>query len=284
MDAMHVDQLAKALANLSARRRLLYVLTLLPLIGGLASFLGAGEDAESRGRRRRRKKRHKHGKRRHRKHKKKRCTPKSRARTCAGKCGIVINNCKKRVDCGSCTCDPPCEVCFICNERSGACEPDPAQQGDACGEPGQVCQANGDCACSADPDTCPICTTCVQDGACVPVTDNTSCGPGERCCHGMCIFVEFDPLNCGSCGHRCEGGTSCENGVCCQRRTGVFDSCSAELPCCFPLVCRESDPLRGTCCAPSGTVTCFTNDPSHCCNTCIPFDPGCTGRCPGRCS
>jgi len=32
-------------------------------------------------------------------------------------------------------------------------------------------------------------------------------------CSGACVQTASDPLNCGSCGHSCQGGT-CSGGVC----------------------------------------------------------------------
>jgi hypothetical protein len=109
MDVRHgdFDTLTRALGEAGTRRRLFGLLATLPVLGGLFALLGFGEDAEAKGRRRRRKKGHKHGKGhgRHRKGKRK-CKAHSRARTCAGKCGPVKNNCKKTV-----TCPCGCDVC-----------------------------------------------------------------------------------------------------------------------------------------------------------------------------
>jgi hypothetical protein len=201
MDARRFDALAKVLSVSDSRRRLLKVLVTLPVLGGLFGS-PSPDDAEGKGRRMRRKKRHKHGKgrrRNHGKHKNKRpqCTPDSIAQTCAGTCGSVQNNCQQAVDCGSCACDPACQACFICQDApttSSTCVVDPGQAGDACGNPGQFCQANGRCACDAA--SCPPPQTCSSSGACfcTPKTCTqmgATCGTISDGCGGL--------INCGPC-------------------------------------------------------------------------------------
>ncbi len=139
MDARHFDNLTRALSEASTRRGLLGLRATLPVLAGLFALL-APDESDAKGRRKRRKKKHKHGKGRRRKHHKK-CQADSKGKTCAGKCGPVINNCKKTVDCGSCACTPACEVCFICQEGAntpGECVVDPAMAGEYCGAAGQI--------------------------------------------------------------------------------------------------------------------------------------------------
>ena len=210
MDAARFDRLARALSSAGSRRGLLALLGTLPVVGGLAALLAA-EEGQAHGRRKRRKKRHKHGRgrRRKRKHQKKKCKSRSRATTCAGKCGIVRNNCRKRVDCGSCVCEPLCPVCQICNAATGVCEPDPDEVGDACGEPGQVCQADGACACDAA--SCDPCQACQDDGVCA-----APCA-GEGCCDGTSCQPGDTNTACGAGGETCDvctGDEFCLDGDC----------------------------------------------------------------------
>ena len=162
MDARHFDALTRTLSEAGSRRGLLGLLAALPLVGGLVALLDPDE-IDAHGRRRRRKKRHKHGKGRRRKHHhKKKCKANSLAKTCAGKCGQVKNNCKKTVDCGACACEPPCDVCFTCQEgptTPGTCVVDPEQQGQACGDPGQICQSDGSVPVMRE-SCCPACQVC----------------------------------------------------------------------------------------------------------------------------
>jgi hypothetical protein len=218
LDVRHFDTLARALSAGSSRRHVLGALAGLPVLGGLAGILSP-EDAEGHGRRKRRKKRHKHGKGRRRtkpKHKKKQkqpdyptCIPPSRAQTCAGTCGEVVNTCGVVVDCGPCPCSPTCPACQSCDPATRQCVADASQEGEACGAPGQVCQADGTCACTpittcpagADcgeypdgcggfvtcPTTCdnptPICT----DNICGPCTADSECASSEICSEGQCV-------------------------------------------------------------------------------------------------
>lgn len=192
MDGQHFDALVRTLSKSGTRRGLLAAL---PMLGALFDLLDSNE-TDAAGRRKRRKKRHKHGKgngrNRKGKRKKTRCTPESAAQTCAGTCGIVKNTCKKTVDCGVCACNPPCDACLVCNETTLTCWVDPNQVGDSCGQPGQVCQGDGSCACSVTPNTC----------------------QGESCCGSACADLQSDPEHCGACGTVCGTGHICQGGVC----------------------------------------------------------------------
>src|SRR5262249_26342220 len=42
---------------------------------------------------------------------------------------------------------------------------------------------------------------------------SSGCVVGLKPCGGQCLDLSFDPANCGSCGHDCQGGT-CAGGVC----------------------------------------------------------------------
>ena len=192
MDARHFDHLARSLSAASPRRGLLALLAALPVLGGLLALLDPDE-AEARknrrkNRRKTRKKPHKRAKRRRQKRKqrkKQKCKAKSRARICANRCGMVKNNCGKKVACGSCVCDPTCKICETCNDRTGVCEPDPAKLGQDCGQPGQICQADGACTC--DPSSCSNPTPLCVEGACLACTTSEECdaaGVGTLCCDG----------------------------------------------------------------------------------------------------
>jgi hypothetical protein len=250
-----VDQLARALVSGASRRRLLQRLSALPLAGGLALLLADDEESAAK----RRAKRHagdenhkrkghrrKHGKHHH-KHKKHKCTPESPAQTCAGKCGTVQNNCQQSAACGSCACDPPCDACFRCNETTRACEPDSTQRGEACGESGQTCQADGICACDAN--SCGACDTCQANGRCA-----AHCG-GTGCCDGTTCVAGTTNGACGQRGERCvrcTGSTTCSNGVCTGGGGGCTPTtCSAQGANCgaIPDGCGETLDC-GTCTAP----------------------------------
>jgi hypothetical protein len=230
MDLDRLDTLARSFVSAGSRRSLLGLLAAVPVVGGLLSSLSP-EDAGAKERRRRRKQRHKQrkdpGSRKTTKPRKK-CKPESVAQTCARTCGTVQNNCQQAVDCGSCACDPRCDVCFTCQDgpnTPGACVVDPAQQGKTCGDPGQFCQADGRCACDAG--SCDAATPVCADGACVACSATHPC-PGGQCCaadgtcvaacptcqiceQGLCIA---DPALYHTCVGPCPDGAWCDAGAC----------------------------------------------------------------------
>ena len=203
VDARHFDALSRVLSTGDSRRRLLAFVATFPLLDGLVAILDVG-DTEGAGRRKRRKKAHKHGKGRRRKHtRKKKCTAESIALTCSGRCGSVTNNCKQLVDCGSCACAQPCDVCFTCQAgptMPGVCVVDPAQQGESCGSDGQVCQADGSCACDAS--SCANPTPVCNGSTCVACSATNPCPTGQ-CCAGD-----------GTCVASCPDGCCQADGVC----------------------------------------------------------------------
>jgi hypothetical protein len=184
MDSRHFDALTRHLTEVGTRRGLLGVLATLPVLGGLFALLDL-DDGGAQGRRRRRKKRHKHGRGRRKRHT--HCKANSKVKTCAGKCGIVTNNCQKKVDCGSCCvpdcagkvcdddgcggeCGPgcaPCETCFQ-GECFHVCD------GSDCCDNGICTEGKGDSACGRDGDLCVTCTP--------PQT----CGGGNPGTPGVC--------------------------------------------------------------------------------------------------
>jgi hypothetical protein len=115
LDAARFDTLARILSRPGSRRRALGLLAALPAAGGLLALVRP-DDAEGKTRRERRKDRHRkrkdkaRGKRR-RKQNRRACKPKKQEVVCAGRCGEVKNKqtCGKRVDCGPCECNPPCQ-------------------------------------------------------------------------------------------------------------------------------------------------------------------------------
>ncbi len=292
MDDRSFDTLTRTLAGGETRRRLLGALVALPAASGLLGLLDA-DDAGAKGRRRRRVKKHKHGKGRRSTGKSPRskptpqaCAPESMAQTCAGTCGSITNTCGEIVECGSCACTPSCGACHTCQERPntpGACVIDAAQRDLPCGDQGQVCHADGACACDANScaagqrchGTACICdggscaAGCCTDGACVEAaaqsdsqcgTDGdacTACGTGETCCQGQCVAtctggkVLSDQCECVCPGKKvacgeicCSPGDTCDTGIC---QCGSSDGCANGYNC-----------VQGRCakaCPPPGSST-----------------------------
>jgi hypothetical protein len=52
---------------------------------------------------------------------------------------------------------------------------------------------------------------------------------GLTCCSGTTVNLENDPLNCGSCGHRCEAGEMCLGGC---RAPSCASPCNSCQTCC----------------------------------------------------
>jgi hypothetical protein len=194
MDAQRFDALARSLTETGSRRGLLALLAVFPVLGSLFALLDL-EEVDAKGRRKRRKKRHKHGKGRRRKHHNKQCKAPSLAKTCAGKCGPVVDRCQKTVDCGPCACIPndPCTA-GVCGTVQNSCGQDVP-----CGAcpTGQLCAEN----------------QCVTGQGSCAAGDNF-CLDSNKSCNGSCrcrISTEGDT--------RCSGiapggGTDC--GECAQ--------------------------------------------------------------------
>lgn len=293
MDARHFDALTRALSATSARRHLLALLAALPLADGLP---GRPDETSARSRRKRRKKR--------RRNRRKRCNSWPLARVCAGTCGTVKNNCGKQVDCGSCRCDPACPACQRCDPASRSCVADPTQTGEACGSPGQVCTAAGDCVCQ--PTTCQVagkncgllpdgCGQELDCGLCPypsqPCHDNR-CGPCDPQCDGQACGAED------GCGGVCQTG-SCPTCETCQQ--GACVSVANDTPCpsenrclittCQGGICTEvnhivcqqpQNPCRQSTCNPA-TGFCVESNRQQawpCTNTAICSTPN--GQCDGQ--
>lgn len=227
MDARCFDQIVRALAAHGPRRGVLRTLVAFPLAGSLTTLPTGQRAADAR------------------RKKKKKC---KKSRLCAGLCGPIKKKKCKEVDCGPCPC-PPCPPCQTCDAQTGACVVT-AAAGTACGQPGQVCQADGSCACVRDCigkacgddgcggscGECAACQTCNTQGTCEPQADGTVCGTYEsgaddflRCCNGSCPdpdcvpsgFVPSVP---------CGGDPECAGIVCCSQKTA---QCSSPCFCLF---------------------------------------------------
>jgi hypothetical protein len=271
MDGTRFARLVRAWLDAGTRRAVLRSLASLPL-GGLAAQLdreasdakrrqGQDDDVGAEGkthkercRRRKGKGRGHHGQRkscqaRHGKNKNKKntnkkhpCTPEPTAETCAGRCGDVENTCQETVDCGSCVCDPPCPACQICDAETGQCVPDTNLLGEACGEDGQLCQGEGNCAC--DVTSCPECTTCADSGVCED-------------CAGCCAG--------GACVDACDPCEICDGGLC----RGCPDCCDGDG------VCQDGD--TDTACGSSGTCAICTGQEECQGQQCVCV-PNCAGK------
>ncbi len=238
MDARRFDALARILSTPNTRRRLLGLLAAVPLLGGLPGWLDPEESA-AKDRRRRRKGRHKtrqdkaKGKRKRQK-RQRACKPLGKAAVCAGTCGPVTSRqtCGKSIDCGSCACNPACDPCHTCQDgpnTPGACVPDPAQVGDPCGAPGQVCASDGTCTCTAT--SCTDCEECGGDGVCTGCSGCCDAGACVATCPQCTICDDKQCLPCPGC---CDGSGACQDGdrnAACGPNGGVCEICTAPQAC-----------------------------------------------------
>jgi hypothetical protein len=170
------DRLTRAFAGALSRRGLVQALAVVPALG--LALPGEDEDAIA-GRRRRRKIRHRRRKNDSKgKGRRKDCKAETTARTCAGRCGTVRNNCRKKVVCDPCVCEPECPVCQICNGSNGQCGPDPEQLGTGCSESNEVCHGDGSC------EACDVCASGCEFQSVQDAIDAASNGEVIHLCAG----------------------------------------------------------------------------------------------------
>ena len=130
-----------------------------------------------------------------------------------------------------------------------------------------------------------------------PLVDDTTnpdggggCGNGATLCGATCTVTQFDPQNCGSCGHACNTGESCVTGTCTSSVcNGGTTQCGAKC------VDVENDPANcGSCgnACPVGEVcsggqcSLFCNGgTTKCANQCVDTqsDPKNCGFCGNAC-
>ncbi|MEZ4565203.1 MAG: hypothetical protein R2853_20985 [Thermomicrobiales bacterium] len=303
MDAAAFDHLSRALSVPGTRRRLLGLLATLPLLGWVDP-----EASEAKDRRRRRKGRHKTRRDKakakgQRQRRKRACKPQSVAKTCAGTCGPITNRqtCGKTVDCGSCDCPTPCGECLTCQggpNTPGACVPDPAQVGEACGNDGQVCLGDGACAC--DTGSCANPTPICAGGTCAACATSNECaaaGMGGVCCAGSCYegvccdadgclaepgapdCVDHDCVCTGNGNAACTGDDICCAAGCFDLQTdpGHCGDCAVACPATAPVcVAGECEACSATRLCPAGQ---YCQADGSCVATCPVCQTGSAGLC-----
>jgi hypothetical protein len=123
-------------------------------------------------------------------------------------CVAVLNGSTCSDDGNPCTDD----VC-----ASGTCTHPAKADSTACGD-GQVCIGG---TCCSTGTCCPSGTTLCGTNCVNLRTDESNCGacgaacaPGKKCCNGQCLDTGRDEHNCGRCGHRCRRHEVCRRGRC----------------------------------------------------------------------
>jgi hypothetical protein len=174
--------------------------------------------------------------------------------TCTGGRIADVNSCR-------CICRPGQELC-----RDTCYPPCP---------PGRIHDTLHTCDC-----VCPAPTQPCFNGGCIDPSTCTGgrladysqcecvCDQGQAFCNGTCIDVQSNATNCGTCGHSCDEGKLCVEGVCT----------------CAPISCAVSgqtqNPRTCLCECPSGTTACtngcvnLQNNNSNCGSCGYPCQPG----------
>jgi hypothetical protein len=118
-------------------------------------------------------------------------------------CGACGNVCSGGKSCenGVCTCPSGGTDC------GGTCS-DGYSDPNNCGRCGNVCQAGQDCAGGQCQAPCDACHERVNNVCVLKDLDKT------LVCDGVCVDPKTDSDNCGSCGNKCLGGDTCQNGLC----------------------------------------------------------------------
>ena len=172
-------------------------------------------------------------------------------------CGACNHVCKMGELCqsGACTCNGG----GSCTGNQICC-PLGATSGGGCFDPSNDPKHCGDCTTQ-----CPSGDACML-GKCVPSQCNPPCSNGnscvggqcgcnggaactdqETCCADGCKDLSSDPANCNMCGHKCDAGSYCCNGVCTAPNnndcTGCGKACSSGQLCC---ACANQTPHCGT--------------------------------------
>ena len=132
--------------------------------------------------------------------------------------------------------------------------------------------------CGACGNVCPAGQACVG-GSCQPPCDdpchelvNNVCvlkDPNkDTVCDGVCVDTQNDSSNCGSCGNKCLGGDTCQNGLC------IGSACPApEWHSCGTIGATTYCPRQGNkCCVGAREATgcgegtqCAANLDAYCC-------------------
>lgn len=251
MDPRRFDTLVRTLTTGPSRRRLLGVLSALPLVG-TALAASVDDDISAKGKRKTRRKDHGTG---------------TEATSCVKQCRKKASKrarrrCRKQCTppAPECTTSQDCPTGELC--ESGVCIPSPDQ-----------------CATDTDCDDCEqcqngICTAqCAPDQVCrnnqcetVACTANRECGDCSRCIEGRCRWqCTVTEVCLSGAGGRCCQPRGCPAGTNCGT---VEDGCGGTVPC-------GSCPLAGQPCTDNVCGTCVPTCTGKVCGA----DDGCGGMC-----
>jgi hypothetical protein len=192
---------------------------------------------------------------------------------CNGVWRCVLGTCFEVIEPASCPQVPgaPCTA-FVCDPVSGACQPQPTLEGEAC-EDGNPCTSASTCAdglCTGGETTC---EDCALDQECELLDDGDRCNGTWRCIEGICTYDPATVVSCAPVDEEClSAACAPDTGLCapapsdeglpCKVSSDLCDAryqCEAgtcallEEPvgCASPGPCLEAacDPNTGTCAA-----------------------------------
>jgi hypothetical protein len=186
-------------------------------------------------------------------------SPRSRRTVLALLAGVVAGSVSHSVSAA-----PRCkQVDQVCKTTADCC---PEQNGTYCGGTKKLtCQPCAGTICKGG------CTVCPPEELADPTRNCTCvCRPGLTRCNGVCVDLQTDITNCGSCGNNCDDGDGCttdvcvagqcaniEIGNCCQSNADCDDgdtcttnSCVANQCQSAPLLCTGGDVCTGVQCVP----------------------------------
>ena len=190
---------------------------------------------------------------------------------CNGVWRCVLGTCFEVIEPVSCPQVPgaPCTE-FVCDSSSGACQPQPTLEGEAC-EDGNPCTSATACAgglCTGGETTC---EDCALDQECEPLDDGDRCNGTWRCIEGICTYDPGTIVSCAPVGEEClSAACDPDTGLCAPAPSDEglpckvsSDLCDARYQCeagtCAlleePVGCASPGPCLASACDPN-TGTC----------------------------
>ena len=192
-------------------------------------------------------------------------------------CGACGNACKAGLICwrGACGCPNGYTACGTECKRLDSDSENCSACGNVCHAPADDADPAWRCGANVTPaNTKWLCASSACELDCKPGFGNCN---KDLCADGCEINLLVDPANCGSCGHKCEAGQSCEsgscmcppgstycNGTCVDVKKDPLNCGSCGRRCPGPI---PRDPSRIGSKPSGGTPTC---DDGRCSYTCFP--------------
>jgi hypothetical protein len=149
----------------------------------------------------------------------------------------------------------PCGVLAVLGVREGSAQ--------TCREAGRPCSKNANC-CSG------VCDTTNPD----PFKRNRCvCPPGTASCRGLCVNLQNDEANCGTCGKACGSGSTCLSGggcpaprvcgsVCCSDACDI--DASPQPVCCVDEQVAGDEGAGTAFCCPGTQIRCGDSPSTGC--------------------